>query len=159
MDDGIPRDDASAADTSVGDSSAQDVQSDANKPDTTPFSALSCGGQICNAFTEGCCRTGTGTDAAAMTFQCTTPSACDPATSVFVACERGSNCAAHDAGDVCCAFGSPASSVGCSPSCESTGNTVVCDVADDGGLCPVVDAGPLSCQPSQVTLVGFTICK
>jgi len=128
--------------------------------DTLQFSPLTCGTLTCNAVTEGCCRTGSGTDAAAMTFQCSKSAGCDPSTSLFITCERGSNCAAQDAGNVCCAFGSPATSVGCSPSCDSTGNTIVCDVADDdGGNCPVHEAGALSCLPSQTTLVGFTICK
>jgi len=53
----------------------------------------------------------------------------------------------------------PATSVGCSPSCDKAGNTVVCDVADDGGNCPVHEAGALSCLASYPTLVGFMICK
>jgi hypothetical protein len=162
VEDGIPRDDASVDGAIVDSSFVPDVVVDGNKPDTARFSPLSCGTTTCNAASnEACCRTGTGDDAAAMTFKCvTSAAACDPATSVFIPCERGSNCASQDAGSVCCAFGSPATSVGCSPTCVDTGNTVVCDVADnDGGDCPVLEAGPLACLPSQATLVGFTICK
>lgn len=162
VDDGLPLAEGGAPDTSLADSETPKDTSvlDTNVPDTSPFSPLSCGKLTCNAVTEGCCRTGMGTDAAAMTYQCTkSAAACDPNTSLFISCERGSNCVAQDAGSVCCAFNSPATSVGCSASCDNAGNTVVCDVADDGGNCPVHEAGALNCLPSSQTLVGFTICK
>ncbi len=157
IDDGQPRDDASTLDTSKpGDSSVLDAPTDSNSP---AFSPLACGSSTCNALKEGCCRSGSGTDAAALTFKCVTnASACDPK-SLYIPCDRGSNCAAQDAGVVCCAIGYPATSVACSPSCFANGNTVVCSTADDGGNCPADEAGPLTCQPSSQTIVGYSICK
>ena len=163
IDDGQPRDDASVPDVTIDQATPQPDASDAAPFDAAdaappPMSPLSCGSATCNAYVEACCRTGVGTDAAAMSFKCVTDAAdCKSNADLLVTCDRPANCEAQGhPGDVCCAWapvGQPAKSTGCAPDCADA--TVLCDPGDDE-LCKAIG---LSCGSSITTIVGFDLCK
>ncbi len=165
--DGTPRD----YDSSVPDvASDNTVLPDAFGPDASdaavdapidlPTSPLACGTKTCNALKEGCCRTGSTTQADAQAFACVaTAGACDGG--LFVTCDEPVNCTAQGhPNDVCCAVLNEAGTIAIGTTCTSAGSCAggvfVCEPGDDE-MCKF-DAGQ-SCKDSVSTIVGWKICK
>ncbi len=165
IEDGTPREyDASAFDapmdtTVLPDAKVVDVVS-ADVPIDVPTSPLACGTSTCNALKEGCCRTGSFSQADAESFACVpSAAACDGG--LFVTCDEPANCAAQGhAGDVCCGvFIDGSTTVAGSTACTTASacNGVFVCVPGDDEMC-AFDAGQ-GCKPSSATILGWDICK
>ena len=174
IDDGLPREDGGSdatLDVLAGDSGGEgggdatpDVIADvgADVPVDAPHSPLSCGNGVCNAVTQGCCRTGAGSDASPYDYVCVDDGGvCTGGSAVLVGCDRAANCTAQGKpGDICCAnvpISTKATAERCvAPSaCSISTGTIVCGPGDDE-LCT---AQGRSCLPSSVTIVGWDICR
>ncbi|HEX7604367.1 MAG TPA: hypothetical protein VF316_22265 [Polyangiaceae bacterium] len=176
IDDGIPREDGGLGDATLdvvaGDSGGEggdatpDAIADAG-PDVPvdalePFSPLSCGNTTCNAVTQGCCRTGQGSDASPYGYVCVDDGgACASNSAVLVECDRAANCTAQGKpGHVCCA-NTPLNTKATAATCLSPGacgvsvGTILCGPGDDE-LCT---AQGRNCLASSVTIVGWDICR
>ena len=176
IDDGTAREDGGAVDATLdvvsadsGDEGGGDAAPDAivdagadvpvDAP--KPYSPLSCGSSTCNAVTQGCCRTGYGSDASPYSYVCVNDAgACTAAAALVVPCDRVANCAAQGKpGTVCCAnrFETKATSVAClAPSaCPIDASTILCGPGDNE-LCATHG---WTCFESYTTIVGWDICK
>ena len=173
IDDGIPREDGGVgdattldvapADSGPGPDAARDAIADGGfDAPVDVYSPMSCGGNTCNAVTQGCCRTGNGGDASPYAYVCVNDGgACNGPAAIVVNCDRGANCAAQgQPGSVCCAnvlINAKATGVTCVPpsACSAEAGTVVCGPGDDE-LCA---SQGHACLASTVTIVGWKICK